>query len=82
MGVGLGDAVHVGVMVGVGEGVAVAVGEDVAVTVCVAVGAAKIPPPHADDKIDNPKSKAIIFFMQFLFDLFSAAFSRFAVISG
>jgi hypothetical protein len=66
VGVGLGDAVNVGVMVEVGVTVAVAVGEDVTVAVAVAVGSAKIPALHADNKIDSPKNKIMTFFIQFL----------------
>ena len=67
--VGTGDAVNVGVMVGVcvpvGDGITVAVsvggrGVDVAVEVGVATN---IPVLHADNKIETPKVNANIFFI-------------------
>jgi len=63
----MGEAVNVGVIVAVGEAVEVAVGGR-GVDDAVAVGSTKIAVPHPDNKIDNPMTKANIFFIRFLSD--------------
>jgi hypothetical protein len=60
----MGEAVNVGVMVDAWVTVAVPVGgSGVDVMVAAEVGAAKIPIPHPDNKIDSPIIKTNIFFM-------------------
>jgi hypothetical protein len=65
----MGEAVNVGVMVEVGEAVTVAVGEGVSVIVAVGRGLANTPVPHPTNKMESPKTRIIVFFIQFLYSI-------------
>jgi hypothetical protein len=64
----MGEAVKVGVIVEVEVAVGVTVGDGVVVIDAVGMGLANAPDPHADNKIEIPKTKTIDFFIRFLSD--------------